>query len=63
MSVRQRPQDGLDDRGTYGDVSIDTGHVRGASLRLCLLKSAWKHVYSGLNIDRIASAEDKSVGV
>ena len=45
--------------GVYGDVTIDTGHVYERDLKLCLLKSAWKHVYEGLNIDRVASAEDK----
>lgn len=45
--------------GTYGDVSIDTGDNYESDLKLCLLKSAWKHIYSGLNIDRIASAKDK----
>src|SRR5690349_18608361 len=45
--------------GEYGDVTIDTGHVYEDDLKLCLLKSAWKHVYSGLNIDRLASPSDK----
>lgn len=45
--------------GTYGDVTIDTGHVYERDLKLCLLKSAWKHVYEGLNIDRLASPKDK----
>lgn len=45
--------------GEYGDVSIDTGRLHESSLRLGLLKSAWKHVYRGLNIDQIASAKDK----
>ena len=45
--------------GVYGDVTIDTGHIYERDLKLCLLKSAWKHVYEGLNIDRVASAEDK----
>lgn len=45
--------------GVYGDVTIDTGHVYESDLKLCLLRSAWKHIYDGLNLDRIASAEDK----
>lgn len=45
--------------GVYGDVTIDTGHNYESSLRTCLLRSAWKHIYEGLNVDRIASAEDK----
>lgn len=45
--------------GVYGDVTIDTGYIHESSLRTCLLRSAWKHIYEGLNLDRIASAEDK----
>lgn len=45
--------------GTFGDVSIDTGRNYTSSLQLCLLRSAWKHVYEGLNLDQIASADDK----
>lgn len=45
--------------GTYGRVSIDTGRPAEWALKACLLKSAWRHVYDGLNIDRIASANDK----
>ncbi|MGY3527240.1 DUF4942 domain-containing protein [Bradyrhizobium sp. USDA 4452] len=45
--------------GTWGNVSIDTDRVHEASLKESLLKSAWNHVYEGLNIQRIASADDK----
>jgi len=45
--------------GTFGDVTIDTGRNYTSSLKLCLLRSAWKHIYEGLPIERIASAEDK----
>lgn len=45
--------------GTYGRTQIDTGRVGEHALRESLLKSAWHHVYDGLNIARIASAEDK----
>lgn len=46
--------------GTFGDVTIDTGSTYTSSLQLCLLRSAWKHVYEGLQLDRIASAKDKA---
>lgn len=42
--------------GTFGDVTIDTGSTYTSSLQLCLLRSAWKHVYEGLQLDRIASS-------
>lgn len=45
--------------GTWGDSRIDTGHVYEGTLKESLLKSAWKHVYNGLNIESIASAADK----
>jgi SAM-dependent methyltransferase len=45
--------------GTYGRLAIDTGRVYASSLRECLLKSAWHHVYDGLNIARLASPNDK----
>lgn len=45
--------------GTWGKVSIDTGSVWDRQLEECLLKSAWAHVYNGLNIKRLASASDK----
>lgn len=45
--------------GTYGNVTIDTGHVHDRDLKTCLLKSAWRHVYSGLDIARLASPTDK----
>jgi hypothetical protein len=45
--------------GTYGRTSIDAGHVYESVLADSLLKSAWHHVYDGLNIARIASASDK----
>ena len=47
--------------GTWGDTSIDTGHVYDRTLEDSLLKSAWKHIYDGLNIDKIASAKDKKL--
>lgn len=45
--------------GVFGDVTIDTGHVYERDLRLCLLKSAWKHTFQRLQIDRLASPADK----
>ena len=49
--------------GTYGDVTIIEEHrypdLR--TLELSLLKSAWKYVYDGLNIDRLASPTDKQM--
>lgn len=46
--------------GVFGDRTIDTGHVYERELQECLLKSAWKHVYDGLDIDRLASPNDKN---
>lgn len=45
--------------GTFGDTTIDVGHVWESTLETSLLKSAWKHVYNGLNIERLASPTDK----
>jgi hypothetical protein len=44
---------------TWGDTRLETGSIYGRQLEESLLKSAWNHVYSGLNIERIASAADK----
>lgn len=45
--------------GTWGDERIDTGSIYERTLANSLLKSAWRHVYDGLNIERIASVSDK----
>lgn len=45
--------------GTWGDSRIDTGSVYDHKVLESLLKSAWRHVYDGLNIATIASASDK----
>lgn len=45
--------------GAWGNVSIETGYVHERQIADSLLKSAWRHVYRGLNIDRLASASDK----
>lgn len=47
--------------GTYGRESIDTGNPYEHKLEKNLLKSAWLHIYDGLNIPRIASAKDKKL--
>lgn len=45
--------------GTWGNTRIDADPPAEHTLRDSLLKSAWRHVYDGLNIKRIASATDK----
>ncbi|MET4238601.1 DUF4942 domain-containing protein [Bradyrhizobium sp. RT10b] len=45
--------------GVYGDTRIDVGGPSAWVLEASLLKSAWKHVYDGLNIERLASPDDK----
>lgn len=46
--------------GTFGRVTIDTGdRLYESTLYEHLLKSAWYHVYEGLNISRLASPNDK----
>ncbi|MEE7442642.1 DUF4942 domain-containing protein [Methylobacterium oryzae] len=45
--------------GTWGNSQIDTGRVYDRNLEHSLLKSAWRHVYDGLNIKTIASARDR----
>lgn len=45
--------------GVYGDVTLNTGHVYESEMKMCLLKSVWKHVFEGLQLDRIATAKDK----
>lgn len=45
--------------GTWGNTQIDTGHIYDRTLESSLLKSAWRHTYNYLQIDRLASAEDK----
>ena len=46
--------------GVWANVRIDTGSVYDRQVTESLLKSAWRHVYEGLNISRIASAKDKN---
>lgn len=45
--------------GTWGDTTIDTGSIHESRLKDSLLKSAWRHIYDGLNIETISSAADK----
>lgn len=45
--------------GTWGETQIDIGGVYEQTIKASLLKSAWRHVYNGLNIARIATAADK----
>ena len=45
--------------GTYGNTNIDVRSPCASSLREHLLKSAWLHVFDGLQLDRIATANDK----
>jgi hypothetical protein len=45
--------------GTWGHTNIESGTVSEHTLKDSLLKSAWHHVYDGLNISTIASANDK----
>ena len=45
--------------GTFGNTSIDIGRVYLSTLKESLLKSAWQAAYKYLQIDRLASAEDK----
>ena len=45
--------------GTFGNVNIETGRVHESELRRALIRSAWRHVYDGLQIERLASPADK----
>jgi hypothetical protein len=45
--------------GTYVGSAIDRGYVHESHLRSNLLKSGWKALYNRLQIERIASANDK----
>ena len=45
--------------GTWGQGKIDTGYNHESCLQAALLQSAWRHVYDGLSINRLASPRDK----
>ena len=47
--------------GTYSRENIETGRTCERTIKRSLLKSAWLHVYDGLNIAYIASAKDKKL--
>lgn len=48
--------------GEWGGESIDTGRGNQASMiERSLRRSAWKHVWNGLNLGEIASAKDKKL--
>lgn len=46
-------------RGTWGDVRIDTGYHHKSTIEESLKKSAWKHLYKTMQLERIATAQDK----
>ena len=48
-------------QGTYAEPVGSKGCLSGDQLRKNLLKSGWKAIYSRLEIDRIASAQDKQL--
>lgn len=49
-------------RGEWGgSVTSDRGQLYPRDLEAALLKSAWKHVYKGLQIEAIASAKDRAL--
>ena len=45
--------------GVWGNTNIDIGSNYIENLKMSLKISAWRHVYKGMNIDRIATANDK----
>ena len=46
--------------GTYGSAVFSTApSLYERDVRIALLRSAWKHVYEGLNIEAVASAKDR----
>lgn len=47
--------------GTFGQVNIDVGRVSLSTIEDSLLKSAWLHIFNGLNLNKIATAQDKKI--
>lgn len=45
--------------GEWGGQNIDTGRVYDTDLKQSLLCSAWRHLYKSLQIERLASANEK----
>jgi len=46
--------------GEYGQENINVGGTYARTLEMNLLRSAWQHVWRGLNLPTIASAKDKA---
>ncbi len=44
-----------------GSITSDTGRLYPRELESALLKSAWNHIYAGLQIDKTASAKDRKL--
>jgi len=47
--------------GTVTAISLDVGHLHRRTMQDSLLRSAWMHVYKGLNIELIATARDRKL--
>jgi hypothetical protein len=45
--------------GTWGQINIEVGRPGDHAMKAGLLKSAWLHVYAGLNIEVLASPREK----
>lgn len=45
--------------GTWGEETLDTGHVAARTMETSLLRSAWRHFAKELKLTEIMSAEDK----
>ena len=45
--------------GTWGNANIDVGHVSLSTLKRSLLSSAWAHIYGAMQIERLASPNEK----
>ena len=45
--------------GVWGEITLNTGHVGTREMELSLRKSAWRHVWQELGMEKIASAKDK----
>lgn len=46
-------------QGTWGEQHLDTGRIYDHHLKASLRVSAWRYIYKGLQIERLASAKDK----
>ena len=45
--------------GVWGEITLNTGNVGTREIELSLRKSAWRHVWQQLGMEKIASAKDK----